>query len=71
VWEGGYDSFGKRTCLYSQVDRSPKEGVPPTNTSSCSVAYRGGGGVQPPGNSEVLTKLSRIPSSVEITSVHP
>ena len=38
-----------------------------------SVAYRGGfEGVQtppPPRNSEVLTKLSRIPSSVENTSV--
>jgi hypothetical protein len=35
-----------------------------------TLAYRGGLGVQPPvRNSEVLTKLSRIPSSVENTSV--
>ena len=35
-----------------------------------AVAYRGEGGVKPPPrNSEVLTKLSRIPSSVENTSV--
>jgi hypothetical protein len=37
------------------------------------VAYRGGlggfGGFKPPRNSEVLTNLSRIPSSVENTSV--
>jgi hypothetical protein len=36
------------------------------------VAYRGGyleGSTLPPRNSEVLTKLSRIPSSVENTSV--
>jgi hypothetical protein len=34
-----------------------------------SGELRGGWGVQPPRNSEVLTKLSRIPSSVENTSV--
>jgi hypothetical protein len=37
--------------------------------SELSVAYRGGGGLNLPPNSEVLTKLSRIPSSVENTSV--
>jgi hypothetical protein len=40
---------------------------------SCTVAYRGGlgfGEFKPPSqNSEVLTKLSQIPSSVENTSV--
>jgi hypothetical protein len=43
-----------------------------SETLHLSVAYRGGfGGVQTPRprNSEVLTKLSRIPSSVENTSV--
>jgi hypothetical protein len=37
-----------------------------------SVAYRGGcwGFNPPPRNSEVLTKLSRIPSSVENTCYH-
>jgi hypothetical protein len=37
----------------------------------CAVAYRGGLGVQtpPPRNSEVLTKMSRILSFVENTSV--
>ena len=35
-----------------------------------AVAYRGGfGGSKPHRNSEVLTKLSQIPSSVENTSV--
>jgi hypothetical protein len=42
-------------------------------TYAHAVAYRGGGfgGFKPPPlrNSEVLTKLSRIPSSVENTSV--
>ena len=38
----------------------------------CYVQWRTGGGfgvLKPPRNSEVLTKLSRIPSSVENTSV--
>jgi hypothetical protein len=37
---------------------------------TCSgVPKGGGGGFKPPRNSEVLAKLSRIPSSVEYTSV--
>ena len=53
--------------LIHEVSR-PHTTTPP---QSVAVAYRGGGlGVfNPPRNSEVLTKLSRIPSSVENTSV--
>jgi hypothetical protein len=64
VWISLYNSPVIFYHCYTCACRSPI-------SSPYAVAYRGGcyGGPPPPRNSDVLPKLSRIPSSVEYTSV--